>query len=397
MCRAPTNSSNPTLKRYLHCLRRNKSSDLLHEGTGIMGLCDIADAHDAHPAGLAQGRLMFQPLQERVQRCSLAGLLFRLRIVASSCTHIGKEANDLAVRERGLVSLTAAAEAQQKYTRRDCPAATLLQLHVLHRSRMSRPCLNRPWRSRIAGTTLQDCYLPDVKPERAIAELRSLRAQVDNEAIRRSTPEHKAWKASVAAVLRRSLGDNSDTVSKFSSVSYHIGIWSGAPGEAERDAKFFAKRVDDAAALIDAAIYELGLLSTVDSSEQGSCDPDLWAHVRHSVEEERWDQVASSAATFVEDKIRRWSNDSRDAKGGKLVGTTLFAHALSDAGPLALGGQANETLGWRNLGIGFTAALGNVDRHNIQDRVDLKMYATGTLGLASLLLTQIKYEHPDST
>lgn len=106
--------------------------------------------------------------------------------------------------------------------------------------------------------------------------------------------------------------------------------------------------------------------------------------------------VASAAATFVEDKVRRWSGNPLDDKGNKMFGQPLFAQAFADGGPLRLGSQSNETTGWRNLAVGFTAALGNVDRHNIQDRGDLRLYALGVLGLASLLLTQIRHEHSDS-
>jgi hypothetical protein len=52
--------------------------------------------------------------------------------------------------------------------------------------------------------------------------------------------------------------------------------------------------------------------------------------------------------------------------------------------------------GWRFLAVGFASALGNVDRHNIQDRADLKQYAFGVLGLASLLLVQVRFTHPDA-
>jgi hypothetical protein len=44
-----------------------------------------------------------------------------------------------------------------------------------------------------------------------------------------------------------------------------------------------------------------------------------------------------------------------------------------------LGSESNETLGWRSLAAGFTAALGNVDRHNIQKRGDLRLYALGVV------------------
>jgi hypothetical protein len=234
-----------------------------------------------------------------------------------------------------------------------------------------------------------------MKPERAIRELEALKAEADSPEVQRSTPEHKRWKASVVAVMTAALPPESATLAKFSNVRYSVGIWSGAPGEAERDARFFAGRVRDAVALIDAAIYELGLLAE-DDVDATAFDTELWLHVRHSVDEGRWEQVASAAATFVEDKVRRWSGNPQDDKGNKMFGQPLFAQAFADGGPLRLGSQANEVSGWRNLAIGFTAALGNVDRHNIQERADLRLYALGVLGLASLLLTQIRYEHPDA-
>ena len=47
--------------------------------------------------------------------------------------------------------------------------------------------------------------------------------------------------------------------------------------------------------------------------------------------------------------------------------------------------------------MGFAQAIGNVDRHRIQSRSDAKKYAIGVLGLGSLLLTQLRYEHPALT
>ena len=98
---------------------------------------------------------------------------------------------------------------------------------------------------------------------------------------------------------------------------------------------------------------------------------------------------------YVEDKVRRWAGNPSSKDGGKLIGRDLFIKALASDGPLALGAQQNELDGWRMLGSGMVAALGNVDRHGIQQRDDLHRYAMGVLGLASLLLTQIRYQHPD--
>jgi hypothetical protein len=45
--------------------------------------------------------------------------------------------------------------------------------------------------------------------------------------------------------------------------------------------------------------------------------------------------------------------------------------------------------------MGFAQAMGNVDRHRIQQRQDARRYAIGVFGLGSLLLTQLRYEHSD--
>jgi predicted nucleotide-binding protein len=96
-------------------------------------------------------------------------------------------------------------------------------------------------------------------PGRAAEELRRLREQAGNPEVRRSSPEHKAWKAKVDALMEGALGKESQTLHSFRELRYHVGIWTGVPGEAEQDARYFAERVDDAAALIDAAIYQLNL------------------------------------------------------------------------------------------------------------------------------------------
>jgi len=235
-----------------------------------------------------------------------------------------------------------------------------------------------------------------MKPERAVEELRKLKEQAGGDSeVQASTPAHKAWKAKVTAVLRQSLGGDSSTVQQFEAMRYHIGVWTGSPGEAAEDARYFRGRVKDAESLIEAAIFELELSSGPSAVQGGSYDAGIWDHVKHSVDEERWEQVASAATIFVEDKIRRWAGTPLDKEGRKLVGQSLFVATLSPGGPLALGQQKNETEGWRSLGTGFVAALGNVDRHGIQERADAKQYALGVLGLASLLLTQIRFEHPD--
>ena len=232
-----------------------------------------------------------------------------------------------------------------------------------------------------------------LKPEIAIRELTLLRdAALSEEQLKVDSPAHEEWKAKALAVLEASIPDSS-TTEKFKNLSYWIGIYSGAPGERERDAAYFRSRVVEACGYLSAAVYELQLLSAEPAVDGVNYDSGLWDHVKHSVEEERWEQVASAAVIYVEDKIRRWAGNPRMNDGAKLYGQSLVAQVLKPGGQLALGSQASETEGWRSLGIGFVAAVGNVDRHGIQQRADARQYAIGVLGLASLILTQIKHDH----
>ncbi|MGN8245775.1 TIGR02391 family protein [Cellulomonas soli] len=200
----------------------------------------------------------------------------------------------------------------------------------------------------------------------------------------------------MTAVLEQSLGVDASTTREFTDMRWGVGVWTGAPGEAKRDAVYFRARLYDALGLVDAAIYQLELTTAPAALEGANYDPGLWDEVKHSVEEERWQQVASAAVIYLEDKVRRWAGTPLDPNGKKLVGHALLVRALSPDGPLVLGSQPNETEGWRNLGTGLTAAVSNVVRHGIDDRPDGRRYALGVLGLVSLLLTQIRYEHPDA-
>ena len=67
-------------------------------------------------------------------------------------------------------------------------------------------------------------------------------------------------------------------------------------------------------------------------------------------------------------------------------GVGLFPH----------GRTAGEHEGRLALGIGITMALGNADRHRVQQRDDAKRYGMGVLGAGSLLLTQLRHQHANS-
>jgi Protein of unknown function (Hypoth_ymh) len=123
-------------------------------------------------------------------------------------------------------------------------------------------------------------------------------------------------------------------------------------------------------------------------------DPELWSHVRVLVEQDQWEKIPADVVIFVEDRVRKWSGNPR-VRDGAMTGQTLMGNAFGEAGELRLGAQSSEWQGWRSLGTGLVQAIGNVDRHHIQRRPDARRYALGVLGLGSLLLTQLRYEHSE--
>lgn len=198
-----------------------------------------------------------------------------------------------------------------------------------------------------------------MKPEVAIAALLTLKQQaLEDPKVQSPTPTHDEWKAKATTVLVRGLGRESTTVEQFMELRYSIGVWTGSPGEAESDARYFRGAVQQAVALIDAAIWELELETGAPLPLSNGYDEGLWDHVKHSVAEERWEQVASAAAIYVEDAVRKWAGNPRDKTGRNLVGHVLFTRALDPDGLLALGSQSNEAESWRS--IGASHELGSV-------------------------------------
>lgn len=126
------------------------------------------------------------------------------------------------------------------------------------------------------------------------------------------------------------------------------------------------------------------------------CDPELWEHIDGLVQAEDWGLVPSAVATYAEDWFRKRADNPPNRAGGKLVGKDLFAHVLGESSPLRLGSQSSEHQGWMNLGIGLMNAVGNVHRHTIGQRTDAEEFAWRVIGLASLLLGEMKATHPRS-
>lgn len=111
--------------------------------------------------------------------------------------------------------------------------------------------------------------------------------------------------------------------------------------------------------------------------------------MKHLVEQEKWGQVASQTAIFIEATIREMADLPATTYGKDLMVAVL----RPGTGVFPLGQMPAEQEGWLALGIGFVSGVGNATRHRIQHRADDKLYAMGVLGTGSLLLTQIRYEH----
>lgn len=233
-----------------------------------------------------------------------------------------------------------------------------------------------------------------MKPEDAVSRLKELlaeREQAGDSLYNNDT----SWKARVKSVFAQSLGRDHHLIGEFDEIRYNLGFWTeNTPESAWRSA--WRSGMSEVAGLIEAAIYELEALTPPSDVDAGSYHPGLWAEVGALVETQDWPKVASQTAIYVEGKVREWAGHPKDGKGGELVGQALFAHAFGDSGPLALGRQANEATGWRNLSMGFVAAISNVVRHRPQKRTDWKIYGIGVLGLGSLLLTEIEQTYDTS-
>jgi hypothetical protein len=231
-----------------------------------------------------------------------------------------------------------------------------------------------------------------MRPAAAIAELDKLRREVLGGKL--SDADLESWRERARAMLRQAFEPANDLPARLDKIRFHPSIYYNDMPESAFDAAY-RSGVESAVGLIDGAIYELRLMGGDEPIDEHVYDPDLWEHVKTQVADREWGKVAALTAIFIENQVRFWAGRPKDNNGNELVGKQLFLHVFGDASDYRLGRQAGEREGWRFLGMGFAQALSNVDRHHIQVRGDAKRYALGVLGLGSLILTQMRYEHDD--
>jgi Protein of unknown function (Hypoth_ymh) len=243
----------------------------------------------------------------------------------------------------------------------------------------------------------QGRYTVQVKTAVAIEKIRELIAEAEQQGLGlRGNSAITSWKSRGESVLTRALSADHHVTKSFVAVQYTptIAVHSPSIDSSPQYDGVFRHGLAQATQVLKAAIYELELGGTSDDAvDETAFDPDLWAHVQGHIQAEEWQKVASQTAIFVEDRVRQWCNSPKGRNGETLVGKGLFAAVFADAGQYRLGKEPGEWEGWRALGMGFTQALSNVDRHNIQRRTDAKRYAFGVLGIGSLILTQLRYQH----
>jgi hypothetical protein len=126
-----------------------------------------------------------------------------------------------------------------------------------------------------------------MRPALAIEELTKLKVEAEDAGLFRQPSGLESWKPRVRMIFVRSLGEANHLVASFDEIRYSPGIaWSGM------DRSYFDSArqggVKEVVGLIEAAIYELGLIGGDEPVDEHAFDHELWAHVKTEVEDEEW-------------------------------------------------------------------------------------------------------------
>ena len=203
-----------------------------------------------------------------------------------------------------------------------------------------------------------------------------------------SSAEFNSWNLRTRSLLTLTLGENHHITKKFVDISWDPLVYVGGdPLYSSLSA--FLEALPEAQGTLDAAIAELHLLAeVVPVADESGIDAELWEHIAPEVQAEAWGKVASQAAIFTEDRIRKWAR-----RPVTEVGKDLAIAVFGPKGEYRMGLAEGEKQGWQLFAQGLAQALRNVDAHRIQERPDHKPYALGMVGACSLLLTQMRFEH----
>ena len=146
----------------------------------------------------------------------------------------------------------------------------------------------------------------DVKPEDAITRLRNLRDEAATLPLSTSSTEFNSWMPRARSVLTRALGEKHHITERFVNTRWTPSMFT--MGDTSAFTATFRATIPEAQGILDAAIAEIELLADeVPVADESGIDAELWEHIAPEIQSEAWGKVASQAAIFTEDRIRKWA------------------------------------------------------------------------------------------
>lgn len=226
-----------------------------------------------------------------------------------------------------------------------------------------------------------------MQPEEVIERLRALREEAATLPLSTSSAEFNSWQPRVRSLLTRALGEHHHITERFIKTQWTPAIH--VMGDRSAFEGTFRATIPKVQGILDAAVAELELLADeVPVADAAGVDAELWEHIAPEVGAQAWGKVASQAAIFTEDRVRKWAG-----RPVGEVGKDLAVAVFGNSGQFRMGRTEGEMQGWQFLAQGIAQALRNADAHRIEERPDHKRYALGLVGACSLLLTQMRFEH----
>jgi hypothetical protein len=212
-------------------------------------------------------------------------------------------------------------------------------------------------------------------------------------------PGFGLWRHKMHSLIGEILDPNHSLAIRLAGVTGRLHGGTPRPGTLFRTGynpggEAFVQAKQAAAEIIEALRWELNRLAPATAPfSDATVDPELWDHVRGLVEAGDWEKVARESAVFVEDKLRTWATVPPSVTGS----VNVFKAAIGGPSGFILpkAGASSEQQGWQQLATGFALALRNPSGHQVRHRSDAERYALGVLGVASLLLTEIRHEYGD--
>jgi Protein of unknown function (Hypoth_ymh) len=233
--------------------------------------------------------------------------------------------------------------------------------------------------------------------ERARVELEELKAQAAGFQAP-YPPGFELWRNKLTTYIGEIVGPKDAMATRLANLSWISRSMSSRPTMGPGtmwgpdDMRVFAAAKNAATDIIDTLLWHLDRRQAASAPfAEATIDPDLWEHVQGLVDVGDWEKVAREAAVFVEHKLRVWAAVPSSVTGS----VNVFKAAIGAGGFQLAKVTPSEQQGWQQLATGFALALRNVSGHRVSDRDDAARYSLGVLGLASLLLTQVRHEYGD--